>query len=135
MMAMPCGRKKHSNAASQSHRATGPLVAIEETVLRLRTATTNNSAKSHRPNSRRRALVGLALTGQPEVSFSVGGVLRDLRHMLPETGSVLGNTLVFYFRIVKPSLTGLRKVCPSERAPQSLFRSTLLTKGAPPKKH
>ncbi len=49
--------------------------------------------------------------------------------MLPETGSVLGNTLVFYFRIVKPSLTGLRKVCPSERAPQSLFRSTLLTKG------
>src|SRR5579864_5650774 len=73
MTAMPCGRKKHSNAASQSHRATGPLVAIEETVLRLRTATTNNSAKSHRPNSRRRALVELALTGQPKLSFMVGG--------------------------------------------------------------
>jgi hypothetical protein len=33
---------------------------------------------------------------------------------LPETGSVLGNTLVFYFRIVgKPYLTGLRKGCSS----------------------
>src|SRR4029077_5166922 len=73
MTAMPCGRKKHSNTASQSHRGTGPLVAIEETVLRLRTATTNNSAKSHRPNSRRRALVELALTGQPKLSFMVGG--------------------------------------------------------------
>src|SRR5207253_9852933 len=71
MTAMPCGKKKHSNATSQSHRATGPLVAIEETVLRLRMATTNKSATSHRPSSRRRALVGLALIGQPELSFMV----------------------------------------------------------------
>src|SRR5690349_4228477 len=69
MTAMPWGKKKHSNAASQSHRATGPLVAIDETVLRLRTATTNNSAKSHRPNSRHRASVGLTLIGQTELSF------------------------------------------------------------------
>ena len=73
MTAMPCGKKKHSNATSQSHRATGPLVAIDETVLRLRMATTNKSAKSHRPSSRRRALVGLALIGQPELSFMVSG--------------------------------------------------------------
>ena len=73
MTAMPCGKKKHSNATSQSHRATDPLVAIDETVLRLRMATTNKSAKSHRPSSRRRALVGLALIGQPELSFMVSG--------------------------------------------------------------
>src|SRR5216683_4735330 len=73
MTAMPCGKKKHSNAASQSHRATGPLVAIDETVLRLRTATTNNSAKSHRPSSRRKASVGMVLTGPAELSFMVGG--------------------------------------------------------------
>src|SRR5438876_9639555 len=73
MTAMPCGKKKHSNATSQSHRATGPLVAIDETVLSLRMATTNKSAKSHRPSSRRRALVGLALIGQPELSFMVSG--------------------------------------------------------------
>ncbi len=36
-------------------------------------ATTNNSAKSHRPSSRRRALVGGALIGQPELSFMVSG--------------------------------------------------------------
>ena len=36
-------------------------------------ATTNKSAKSHRPSSRRRALVGLALIGQPELSFMVSG--------------------------------------------------------------
>src|ERR1700687_3819982 len=72
---MPCGKKKHSNAASQSHRATGPVVAIDETVLRLRTATTNNSDKSHRPSSRRRPLVGLALIGEPGLSFMVSGSL------------------------------------------------------------
>src|SRR5437588_11939386 len=73
MTAMPCGKKKHSNAASQSHRATGPVVAIDETVLRLRTATTNNSAKSHRPNSRRRESVRLTLIGKTELSFMVNG--------------------------------------------------------------
>src|SRR5713226_645106 len=83
MTAMPCGKKKHSNAASQSHRATGPLVAIDETVLRLRTATTNNSAKSHRPNSRRRASVGLMLIGQTELSFMVSGAARVLSQAWP----------------------------------------------------
>src|SRR5580700_3256037 len=73
MTAMPCGKKKHSNATSQSHRATGPLPAIDEMVLRLRIATTNNRTKSHRPNSRRRELVGGALSGQPELSFTVSG--------------------------------------------------------------
>src|SRR5438552_10173842 len=90
MTAMPCGKKKHSNATSQSHRTTGPLVAIDETVLRLRMATTNKSAKSHRPSSRRRALVGLALIGQPELSFMVSGrprVLRQARPFPPDTPS------------------------------------------------
>ena len=100
MTAMPCGKKKHSNAASQSHRATGPLVAIAETVLRLRTATTNNNAKSPSAQLAAQSVGGTGIDGPARTVVQCWWVLRDLRHMLPETGSVLGNTLVFYFRIV-----------------------------------
>src|SRR5246127_5377160 len=49
---MPCGQKKRSSEMIQSQTVTPPLAAIEGTTLRLKTATTNRSTRSRRPNAR-----------------------------------------------------------------------------------
>src|SRR5579872_158799 len=73
---MPCGQKKSSSEITHSQTVTPPLAAMEGTTLRLNTATTNRSTRSHRPRTRFRC--GAPASMVPGSAILVADVNRQI---------------------------------------------------------
>src|SRR5260370_38026092 len=81
---MPCGKKKNSSAASQSHMVVGPLAAMTGTMLRFAMATTESHVRSHTPRARSRRGTGTSVVAVLVAISSLRGASteRANRHAL-----------------------------------------------------